>query len=101
MSRYIHKYVSTCDMCLQTKASCQPPSSKLHLLLIPDAPWDTISIDFIVKLPKLASHDSIMVMVDSITKHAHFINTVTTLSAARTAQLYLQMCGNTMVSHRK
>ena len=90
MSRYIGKYVSTCDMCLQTKASRQPPSGKLHPLPIPDAPWDTISVDFIVELPELAGHNSIMVMVDSITKCAHFIDTVTTLSTARTAQLYLQ-----------
>ena len=50
MSRYIGRYVSTCDMCMHTKASWQSPVRELHLLPIPDALWDTISVDFIVKL---------------------------------------------------
>ena len=83
MSKYIGKYVSTCDMCLRTKSFCRPPTGELHLLLVPDAPWDTISINFIVELPESAGYDS-------ITKQAHFIPTVMTLSAARTAQLFLQ-----------
>ena len=82
MSRYIGKYISTCDMCLQTKVICQPPIGELHLLLIPDAPWETISVDFIVEL--LESNRK-----DSITKKSHFISMVTTLSAAGAAQLYI------------
>ena len=44
MSRYIGRYVSTCDMCLWTKSICSPPSGELHPLPIPDAPWDTTSL---------------------------------------------------------
>ena len=89
MSRYISKYVSTCDMCLHTKSIRQPPSGELHPLPIPDAPWDTASVDFIVELPESNGKDAIMVVVDSVTKRGHFVSTVTTLSAAGTAQLYL------------
>ena len=89
MSRYIGKYMSTCDMCLQTKSIHPPPSRELHPLPIPDAPWDMISVDFIVELPELKGKDAIMVVVNSITKRSHFISMVTTLSAAGTAQLYL------------
>ena len=90
MSRYIGKYISTCDMCLQTKFTCQPPSGELHPLLILDMPCDTASVDFIVKLPESNGKDVIMVVVDSVTKHSHFVSMVTTLTAAGTAQLYLQ-----------
>src|SRR6201996_4867352 len=90
MSKYIGKYVSTCDMCLRTKSFRRPLTGELHPLPVPDAPWDTISVDFIVELPESAGYDSIMVAVDSVTKQAHFIPTVTTLSAAGTAQLFLQ-----------
>jgi len=69
MSRYIGRYVSTCDMCLWTKSFRCPPIGELHPLPIPSAPWDTISVDFIVKLPQSAGHDYIMVVVDSVTKH--------------------------------
>ena len=90
MSRYIGKYISTCDMCLQTKFTHQPPSGELHPLPILDTPWDTASVNFIVELLESNRKDAIMVVVDSITKHSHFMSMVTTLTAARTTQLYLQ-----------
>jgi len=89
MSRYVGKYVSTCDMCLQTKSFQCPLIGELHPLPIPSAPWETISVDFIVELPQSAGHDSIMVVINSVTKHAHFVSTVTTISAAGTAHLFL------------
>src|ERR1700761_236126 len=90
MSRYIGKYVSTCDMCLCTKSIRQLPSGELHPLPIPNSPWDTVSVDFIVELPESNGKDAIMVVVDSVTKHSHFVSTTTTLTAAGTAQLYLR-----------
>src|SRR6202046_3252147 len=77
-------------MCMRTKAICQPPTSELHPLPIPDKPWDTISVDFIVKLPQSEGKDSVMVVVDSVTKHRHFVDTVTTISTAGSARLYVQ-----------
>ena len=82
MSRYVGRYVSTCDMCLRTKSFRCPPTRELHPLPIPSAPWDTISMDFIIELPQSAGHDS-------ITKRAHFISMVTTISAAGAAHLFL------------
>jgi Integrase zinc binding domain/RNase H-like domain found in reverse transcriptase/Chromo (CHRromatin Organisation MOdifier) domain len=90
MSRYISKYVSTCDMCLCTKPSHNPPTRELHPLPVSDAPWDTISVDFIVKLLESEGKDIVMVVVDSVTKRAHFVDTITTLSAVGTAKLYVQ-----------
>ena len=43
-----------------------------------------------MELPESNRKDAIMVIVDSVTKRSHFVSTVTTLSAAGTAQLYLQ-----------
>jgi len=89
MSRYVGRYVSTCAMCLQTKSFQRPPIGELHPLPIPSAPWDTISVDFIVELPQSAGHNSIMVVINSVTKRAHFISTVTTISATGAAPLFL------------
>ena len=89
MSRYVGRYLSTCDMCLRTKSFRRPLIGELHPLPIPSAPWNTISVDFIIELPQSAGHDSIMVVVDSVTKRAHFISTVTTISAAGAAHLFL------------
>ena len=52
MSHYIDQYVETCDLCLDTKVQWHPPVRELSLLPIPESCWDTISIDFIVKLPE-------------------------------------------------
>src|SRR5208282_3118500 len=90
MSRYIGKYVSTCDMCLRTKAIRQPPVGELHPLPVPDAPWDVVSVDFISELPEANGKDCAMVVVDSVTKRSHFVDTVTTISAIGSARLYVK-----------
>ena len=67
-----------------------PPVGELYPLPIPDTPWDTISIDFIVELLDSEGHDTVMVVVDSVTKQAHFMPTFTTITTARTAWLFIQ-----------
>jgi hypothetical protein len=90
MSRYIGKYTSTCDLCMRTKTQRCPPVGELHPLPIPNTPWDTVSVDFIVELPESAGHDAVMVVVDSVTKTAHFMPTFITVSAVGTARLFVQ-----------
>ena len=74
MSCYIGKYTSTCDLCIRTKIQIYRPIGELRPLLIPDTPWHTISVDFIVELPESQGHDAAMVVVDSVTKVAHFLH---------------------------
>jgi hypothetical protein len=66
-------------------------TSELHPLPVPDGPWETISVEFIVELPGSGGHDAIMIVVDSVTKKSHFISTVITITAAAgTARLFVQ-----------
>jgi hypothetical protein len=90
MSRYIGMYVKTCDLCNWTKVQCQRPIGELHPSETPEAPWDTISVDFIVELPQSHGYDTIMCIVDSLTKRVHFIPMHTTLNAEGTALLFLK-----------
>jgi hypothetical protein len=68
MSHYIGTYVKTCDLCNQTKVQHRRPIGKLHPLETPEAPWDVISVDFIVELPESHGYNTIMNVVDSVTK---------------------------------
>jgi hypothetical protein len=88
MSRYIGKYIFTCDMCLCTKALHQLPIGKLHPLPVLDTPWNVVSVDFISELPEANGKDCVMVAVNSVTKRSHFVDTNTTISASSSARLY-------------
>ena len=89
MSRYIGQYVSTCDLCLQTKPWRHSPVGELQPLSVLDAWWDTLSVDFVVELPESFGHDAVMMVVDAVSKRVHFIPTYTTVTAEGAARLFL------------
>jgi len=89
MSRYIRQYISTCDLCLRTKPIRQAPVGELHPLRILDSQWDTLSMDFVVELPLSSRHDTVMTVVNSVLKRAHFIPTHTMVTAKGAARLFL------------
>jgi RNase H-like domain found in reverse transcriptase/Reverse transcriptase (RNA-dependent DNA polymerase)/Integrase zinc binding domain/Chromo (CHRromatin Organisation MOdifier) domain len=89
MSKFIGTYCSTCDLCIRTKPQRKAPAGELIPLPIPLTRWDTISVDFIVELPESSGFDAIMVVVDSVSKRAHFIPTHTTISALGSASAFL------------
>jgi hypothetical protein len=61
-------------------------------LFIPAWNWDDISMDFIVGLPLTPrKHDSIWVIVDRLTKTAHFIPVHTTYLAERYVEIYVDL----------
>jgi len=89
MSRYIGQYVSTCDLCLQTKPWRHSPVGELQPLSVPDARWDTLSVDFVVELLEDSGHNAVMTVVDSVSKRVHFVPTYTSVTAEGAARLFL------------
>ena len=73
MQRFIHSYCSSCNNCQCNKNPRHKPFSLLQPLQIPDRPWRSISMDFIIKLPRCQGHDSIWVVTDRLTRAAHFV----------------------------
>jgi hypothetical protein len=72
------------------KAEHQRPGRLLHPLKVPDWKWEEIGMDFIVGLPHTsAGCDSIWVIVDRLTKVAHFIPVRTYYTGAKLAELYM------------
>jgi hypothetical protein len=90
MSCYISTYVKHCDLCNRTKVQCRRSIGELHPSETPKAPWDTISVNFIVELPESHGYDVIMCVLNSLTKHAHFIPMHTTINTEGTALLFLK-----------
>jgi hypothetical protein len=90
MKREIAQYVAECDTCLRVKASHLKVAGILQPLPIPSWKWEDISMDYIVGLPNTSQkHDSIWVIVDRLTKTAHFIPVHTIYNAKRYAEIYL------------
>ena len=90
MKREIAKYVSECDTCQRVKASHLKVAGTLQPLPIPSWKWEDICMDFIIGLPNTSQrHDSIWVIVDRLTKSAHFIPLHTTYIAKKYAEIYL------------
>ena len=89
MKRDIAVYVSECAVCQQVKIEHQRPSGLLQPLEIPVWKWDSISMDFAVGLPRTqGGYDSIWVIVDRLTKSAHFLAVKTTYKASHLARLF-------------
>ncbi|GJT69391.1 reverse transcriptase domain-containing protein [Tanacetum coccineum] len=81
---------SKCLTCSKVKAEHQKPSGLLQQPEIPEWKWENITMDFISKLPRTSSgHDSIWVIVDRLTKLAHFLAIREDYKIERLARLYI------------
>jgi hypothetical protein len=90
IKRDIAKYVSLCDTCQRMKVEHQRPVGLLQPLKILEWKWEEIGMGFIVGLPRThARYDSIWVIVDRLTKVAHFIPVKMTYFEAKLAELYM------------
>ncbi|GJW18864.1 putative reverse transcriptase domain-containing protein [Tanacetum coccineum] len=91
MKAEIATYVSKCLTCAKVKAEHQKPSGLLQQPEIPEWKWEKITMDFVSGLPRTPSgYDSIWVIVDRLTKFAHFLPMKKTDSIEKLAQLYLK-----------
>jgi len=85
----IARYVAQCDTCRKVKGVHLKSAGELQPLPIPAWKWDDISMDFIVGLPKTTrGFDSIWVIIDRLTKSAHFLPVKATYTAATYAKIY-------------
>ncbi|KAM1370587.1 hypothetical protein ACFX2F_041029 [Malus domestica] len=74
MKREIAKYVSRCIICQQVKAERKKLFGRMQPLPVPQWKWENITMDFVYKLPRTRNgFDGIWVIVDRLTKSAHFI----------------------------
>ena len=91
MKNDVVKHVEQCLTCQQVKAEHQRPAGTLQPLNIPQWKWEDITMDFVVGLPRTKdSHDAIWVIVDRLTKSAHFLPVRTTYTMDKYAEIYVK-----------
>src|SRR5690606_7788449 len=94
MRRHVKEILRRCDLCARTKAARHRPYGQLQPLPVPEAPWESISMDFITKLPlsedpaTKTKYDSILNIVDRLTKYAIFIPYQESMTATQFAHIF-------------
>ena len=91
MTKDVVEFVSKCLACQQTKVPTHSPYGLLHPLPIPIGIWEAVSADFIVGLLSFQNYTVILVVVDKLSKAAHFGMLRSSFNAAQVAQLFVEM----------
>ncbi|KAL0540120.1 hypothetical protein IC582_024350 [Cucumis melo] len=88
--REVANFISRCLVCQQVKAPKQKPAGLLQPLGVPEWKWESVSIDFITGLPRtLKGYTVIWVVVDRLTKSAHFVLGKSNYTVSKWGQLYM------------
>ena len=90
MKREIAKFVSECDVCRRVKAEHQRPAGTLRPIDVPEWKWDEVGMDFITGFPKSQKgNNAIWVIIDRLSKVAHFLPVRDDIRAGQLADLYM------------
>ena len=91
LNKDIANYLSKCLECQQVKAEHRHPIGFLQPLSIPKWKWETISMEFITRLPKSTrKNDSMMVVVNKLSKSSHFVLFQSTCKAIDIANIFMK-----------
>ena len=93
MRETIKRYVKNCDRCQRSRAVRHAPYGLLQPNEVPDQPWRSIAMDFITDLPESDRYDTILVVIDRLTKMSHFISCKKNLNARQFTTLFIQHIG--------
>ena len=91
MKNDVRNYVRECFQCQQVKVEQKRMPGEMQPLDVPYKKWESISMDFITKLPLTrGGYDTIFVVVDRLTKMAHFFPMKKTDTAMHVARLFVK-----------
>ena len=89
MKKQVRHFIRSCDVCQRFKYDNTAPAGLLQPLPIPSNAWTHVSMDFIEGLPLSGGVDVILVVVDRLTKYAHFVGLRHPYTATIVAKAYI------------
>lgn len=89
MTKLVRQVIRDCQICQVIKHENVTSPRLLQPLPIPEEVWYDITMDFITGLPKFGGKDVILVVVDRLSKYAHFISLSHPFIAIQVAHLYI------------
>jgi hypothetical protein len=89
MKKDITEFVQNCVICQQAKTTTASPAGLLQPLPIPSQVWEDVAMDFITGLPVSHGYTTIMVVVDRLTKYAHFVPMKTDYTSRSVAEAFM------------
>ena len=87
MKEQVQQYIKHCQHCQKGKATNKAPAGELLPLLIPQGPWQDVTVDF-TKMPESLGYNNILVVIDQFSKEAVFIPCTKEENALMTAELF-------------
>lgn len=89
LSKDVRNFIRACDICQLNKSDNNKPAGLLQPIAIPNRTWEVVSMDFIEGLPSAQGKNVILVVVDKLSKYAHFLPLKHPYTAASVAGVYL------------
>lgn len=89
LKKDVESFVKKCEVCQMCKPDNHHPARLLQPLAIPTQLWSHISLDFIEGLPKSEGKDTVLVVIDRLSKYAHFLSLSHPFNASKVARLFL------------
>ena len=91
MKRHVGDFVQRCLTCQQVKAEHQKPAGLFQPLEVAEWKWEHVTMDFMTHFPRTPQgHDAVWVIVDRLTKSAHFLTVRMTFTLERFYRLYIR-----------
>lgn len=89
MTKDVRQFVKNCQICQSNKNDLAAYPGLLQPLPIPEEVWSDVSMDFITGLPKSNGKTVLFVVVDRLSKYAHFMSLSHPFNTLTVAQSYL------------
>lgn len=89
LKKDVQIFIERCSICKQAKSEHTKYPGLLQPLDVPDQAWQVVTLDFVEGLPRSGGYNCILVVVDKLTRYAHFLPLAHPFTSFQVAKAYL------------